>query len=245
MSYRPEFTGLGILAGWTIAILGPSFYLRRRIGPRRWRQIHRWTIAGWALAVVHALGAGTDAGQWWLQAIIAVTAVPIAALFALRVFTPAPAPRPSRPVDGSAPGTRSFDLRGQPQQRDLVAGAPAELDGERQPVRVVSGRYRCRRLPDHIPRRRVGDLGRGAVNDHAAPWPVSSAIRGGCPGSIGISTTSADSKIALTRAASPGSSRRAFSSQPAGSGHRARRAAGCCARDARRAASSGRPARAP
>ena len=94
MDYRPQFTGLGILAGWTIAILGPSFYLRRRIGPRRWRQLHRWTIAGWALAVVHVLGAGTDAGQWWLQAIIAVTAVPIAGLFALRVFTPAPAPRP-------------------------------------------------------------------------------------------------------------------------------------------------------
>lgn len=103
MDYRPQFTGLGILAGWTIAILGPSFYLRRRIGPRRWRQLHRWTIAGWALAVVHVLGAGTDAGQWWLQAIVAVTAVPIAGLFALRVFTPAPAPRRNPQADGSAP----------------------------------------------------------------------------------------------------------------------------------------------
>ena len=103
MDYRPAFTGLGILAGWTIAILGPSFYLRRRIGPKLWRQVHRWTIAGWALAVVHVLGAGTDAGQWWLQAIIFVTAVPIAGLFALRVLRPAPAPRPNRPADGSAP----------------------------------------------------------------------------------------------------------------------------------------------
>jgi sulfoxide reductase heme-binding subunit YedZ len=103
MSYRPEFTGLGIIAGWTIAILGPSFYLRRRIGARRWRQVHRWTIAGWALAVIHVLGAGTDARQWWLQAIIVATAVPIAGLFALRVLTPARAPRPTRPAAGSAP----------------------------------------------------------------------------------------------------------------------------------------------
>jgi sulfoxide reductase heme-binding subunit YedZ len=103
MGYRPAFTGLGILAGWTTAILGLSFYLRRRIGPRLWRQVHRWTIVGWALAVVHVLGAGTDAGQWWLEAIIAVTAVPIAALFALRIFTPAPARRPNPRADGSAP----------------------------------------------------------------------------------------------------------------------------------------------
>jgi sulfoxide reductase heme-binding subunit YedZ len=103
MSYRPEFTGLGIVAGWMVAILGSSFYARRRIGARRWRQVHRWTIAGWALAVIHALGAGTDAGQWWLQAIIVATAVPIAGLFALRAFTPAPARRTSRPAAGSAP----------------------------------------------------------------------------------------------------------------------------------------------
>ena len=32
MGYRPEFTGLGIAAGWTLAILGPSFYVRRRVG---------------------------------------------------------------------------------------------------------------------------------------------------------------------------------------------------------------------
>jgi sulfoxide reductase heme-binding subunit YedZ len=103
MSYRPAFTGLGILAGWTLAILGPAFYLRRHIGPKLWRQVHRWTIAGWMLAVVHVLGAGSDAGQWWLQAIIFVTAVPIAGLFALRMLKPAPAPRQNRPADGAGP----------------------------------------------------------------------------------------------------------------------------------------------
>ena len=32
MSYRPVWTGMGITAGYLAAILGPTFYLRRRIG---------------------------------------------------------------------------------------------------------------------------------------------------------------------------------------------------------------------
>src|SRR5581483_11686966 len=41
ISYRPQFTGLGIIAGYLALLLGPSFYVRRRIGARRWRQLHR------------------------------------------------------------------------------------------------------------------------------------------------------------------------------------------------------------
>ena len=42
MAYRPAFTGLGIMAGYLALLMGPSFYLRRRIGARRWRKLHRW-----------------------------------------------------------------------------------------------------------------------------------------------------------------------------------------------------------
>ena len=86
MSYRPEFSGLGIIAGWGAAALGLSFYVRRHIGGALWRKLHRLTIVVWAVAVVHALGAGTDAGQWWLQGIIAATALPIVYLFILRLL---------------------------------------------------------------------------------------------------------------------------------------------------------------
>ena len=48
MSYRPEFTGLGIIAGWGAAALGLSFYVRRHIGGALWRKLHRLTIAVWA-----------------------------------------------------------------------------------------------------------------------------------------------------------------------------------------------------
>jgi sulfoxide reductase heme-binding subunit YedZ len=85
MSYRPVFTGLGILGGYLAALLGLTFYLRRRIGPRLWRKAHRATVVVYLLAVVHVIGAGTDAGSSWLLGFMVVTAVPIAALFVRRV----------------------------------------------------------------------------------------------------------------------------------------------------------------
>ena len=45
MSYRPFFTGIGIIAAWLAAILGLSFYARRRIG-------------------VETVSAGCTAGRW-------------------------------------------------------------------------------------------------------------------------------------------------------------------------------------
>ena len=36
LGYRPLVTGIGIIAGYVVLVLGPSFYLRRRIGARRW-----------------------------------------------------------------------------------------------------------------------------------------------------------------------------------------------------------------
>jgi sulfoxide reductase heme-binding subunit YedZ len=86
MGYRPLFTGLGILAGYLAALLGLSFYARRRIGARLWRRLHRATVLVWALGWVHALGAGTDAGSPWLRTVMLVTGVPIVVLFAIRML---------------------------------------------------------------------------------------------------------------------------------------------------------------
>jgi sulfoxide reductase heme-binding subunit YedZ len=86
MSYRPAFTGLGIVAGYLAALLGLSFYARRRIGARLWRRLHRATALVWLLGVIHTLGAGTDAKSAWLQALMLVTGVPIVVLFAVRTL---------------------------------------------------------------------------------------------------------------------------------------------------------------
>jgi sulfoxide reductase heme-binding subunit YedZ len=98
MSYRPEFTGLGIIAAYLAAILGLSFYVRRRVGTKRWRSLHRLTLLVYVLGVIHVLGAGTDASTPWLQAILLVTGAPILFLALLRWLPGgAPASRPASP----------------------------------------------------------------------------------------------------------------------------------------------------
>ncbi len=84
IGYRPLWVGLGILGGYLALLLGPTFYVRRRIGARRWRQIHRATVLVYALAVVHSLGSGTDGASLWMQVIVIGSAVPIVILLALR-----------------------------------------------------------------------------------------------------------------------------------------------------------------
>ena len=86
MAYRPLFTGLGIVAGYLAAVLGLSFYVRKRIGPKLWRKLHRATVLVWALGMVHTLGAGTDAGSPWLQGFMLASGVPILVLFGIRML---------------------------------------------------------------------------------------------------------------------------------------------------------------
>ena len=83
-SYRAFWTGLGIAGGYLAAILGLSFYVRGWIGPKLWRQLHRWTLAVYVFGVIHTIGAGTDAGAAWLIVVLVTTAVPVTLLTALR-----------------------------------------------------------------------------------------------------------------------------------------------------------------
>jgi sulfoxide reductase heme-binding subunit YedZ len=47
--YHPLFVGLGIIGAYLAALLGLSFYVRRRIGTRLWRRLHRATLIVWLL----------------------------------------------------------------------------------------------------------------------------------------------------------------------------------------------------
>ncbi len=76
LAYQPLATGLGVIAGYLAALLGLSFYARRRIGVRLWRRLHRATILVWVLGAVHTLGAGSDAGTPWAARARAAPAVP-------------------------------------------------------------------------------------------------------------------------------------------------------------------------
>lgn len=86
LSYRPAYTGLGIIGGYLGLLLGPSFYLRRRIGARRWRRLHRAIVVVWLLSAAHALGAGSDGAKLWLRAIVLAPVAPIVYLLIVRAF---------------------------------------------------------------------------------------------------------------------------------------------------------------
>ncbi len=86
MGFRPLWTGMGILAGYLAALLGLSYYARRRIGARLWRKAHRATIVVYMLGLGHALGAGSDASAVWFRAWVLATTPVIAGLFGYRVL---------------------------------------------------------------------------------------------------------------------------------------------------------------
>jgi sulfoxide reductase heme-binding subunit YedZ len=86
LSYRPLFTGLGIVAAWLGAVLGLSFYFRKQIGARTWRFMHRFTIVVYLLALVHVIGAGTDARSPAMLAVLTALTVPIVFAFSYRVL---------------------------------------------------------------------------------------------------------------------------------------------------------------
>jgi predicted ferric reductase len=77
--------GLGIIAAYLAVLLGLSFYFRAQIGPRRWRQAHRATIAVYLLGLLHALGAGSDARSPLFLLWVVGSGVPIAMLFVYRL----------------------------------------------------------------------------------------------------------------------------------------------------------------
>jgi sulfoxide reductase heme-binding subunit YedZ len=64
-TYRPIWVGMGALAlDLLIAVIATSL-LRRHIGLRTWRLVHWATWVLWPVALVHALGSGTDVGSGW------------------------------------------------------------------------------------------------------------------------------------------------------------------------------------
>jgi methionine sulfoxide reductase heme-binding subunit len=106
-SYKTFWTSAGIVAFWGLLALGISYYARAHIGQARWRRLHRFTALAWLLGLVHALGEGTDAGQAWFLAMIAIVVAPALALLVYRHLAPKqyssgrqPASRQASPAPG-------------------------------------------------------------------------------------------------------------------------------------------------
>lgn len=113
MSFRTAFTGLGVIAAYLAMALGLSFYARKRIGAKLWRKAHRATVVVWALGLVHALGAGTDASAVWFRWWVILTTPPIAGLFVYRVLS-GRAKKRARAGAKQLPNRRPAASRGRP-----------------------------------------------------------------------------------------------------------------------------------
>ncbi len=114
---KPLWVGLGVVGGYLGALLGLTFYARKRIGMKLWRKAHRATIVVYVLSAAHTLGAGTDASEPWLQAFMLVTGAPILFLFVMRVLPAAKVSAgESAARPGSAPSPAPRSARSQPSR---------------------------------------------------------------------------------------------------------------------------------
>jgi sulfoxide reductase heme-binding subunit YedZ len=79
-TYRPFWTGCGILAAALLVAIVCSSLLQARLGRVLWRGIHYLSFLTFALGVAHGLGSGTDTPHWWAKGWYALTAAVVAGL---------------------------------------------------------------------------------------------------------------------------------------------------------------------
>lgn len=94
---QPLFYGLGALALDMLGALVVTSLLRPLIGPRTWRAVHWLAYAAWPVALVHALGSGSDVTQLWMLATTGACVAAVLLTAAWRV-SDGFGPRPSRPT---------------------------------------------------------------------------------------------------------------------------------------------------
>jgi methionine sulfoxide reductase heme-binding subunit len=107
IGFRPLAVAAGIVGGYLAALLGLTYYLRKRIGAKLWRKAHRATIVVYLLGLGHAFAAGTDASAPLFRAWAIATGIPIAGLFLYRLGAARRAARRrQRAADGDSPAVR-------------------------------------------------------------------------------------------------------------------------------------------
>jgi hypothetical protein len=99
--YRPIWLGLGTVALDLLIALTITSLMRQRLGHRAWRITHWLAYACWPIALVHALGTGSDVKGGWALTLSAICVLAVIAAVCVRA------------------------LRGWPARREIRAGALA------------------------------------------------------------------------------------------------------------------------
>ena len=91
-TYRPLWTGLGIVALYFSAIVYWSVHVRARIGYKAWRAIHLLSLVSFFFALAHGLASGTDSSVAAMRIMYLVTGQVTIGLVALRIWRAKPKP---------------------------------------------------------------------------------------------------------------------------------------------------------
>lgn len=89
--YRRLWLGLGTVAVDLLLAVGISSMLRARIRHRTWRALHWLAYLSWPVAVVHALGTGTDPRLHWVLVLVAACTLAVVLAAGWRLSTGWPA----------------------------------------------------------------------------------------------------------------------------------------------------------
>ena len=84
--YRPVWLGLGAVSFDLLLALVATSLLRARLGYRAWRIVHWLGYAAWPVALVHALGTGSDARLGWLALVGFACIALVSGSVGVRVF---------------------------------------------------------------------------------------------------------------------------------------------------------------
>ncbi len=101
--YQATYMALGTLSLYLMAVVIATFYLRPLVPYAAWRAIHYLTFLVFVMALVHGIGAGSDSGTIWAQAVYWASGGIVLVLLAARVWrTVSAGSVRARPVEAAA-----------------------------------------------------------------------------------------------------------------------------------------------
>jgi hypothetical protein len=192
-SYRPVWLGLGAIAFDLLLLLVATSLLRERIGYRLWRYVHWLAYASWPVALVHALGTGSDARLGWMQ-LVGGGCVAVVVVAALSRFTLRPGlPRTTRLAGTLAalvvPLAIAVWYESGPAQHGWArrAGTPVSLLASKRVVAVPKPQLVSVSLPrSPFSATLSGTLKETNTSDGQVDVVIRGSLRGGAGGSVRI-----------------------------------------------------------
>ncbi|MEZ4767446.1 MAG: hypothetical protein R2844_03365 [Caldilineales bacterium] len=85
-SYKPALVAGGQIGLWLSVLVAASFYVRRRIGQKRWRTLHYTSFVAFWAVLIHSVFIGSESGQPLLAATYVATAGAVLFLTFYRIF---------------------------------------------------------------------------------------------------------------------------------------------------------------